>query len=333
MWQVIECSGHPRDLGYQQGLALRAPIRQRAEQAGLSIRRSRWPSLAAFTSGATRGMGSGREMIRHFTHLAERADGLALGANIPLDSLLRLQELSPSGKSDGWALCAADAGDGVGASLSLSLAESSGLVRRSLPEVGFASLEVTSPWQVSAWGGVNEAGLAACIVPGAAEGSPPLDAPGQAVPAAASIELFVQECLQRFEDVEAGIGWCMDRPAAGEGTIVLGDAAGHRGAIRFARGNRTPERGQGGPLVAGNSEAILDALRAWALVEARQENGQEPAPLSASLGDALPPACLHLVCGQRQFEIRQGASEQRVLALGADGAPAAPDGTTRRRSD
>ena len=22
MWQVIECSGHPRDLGYQQGLAL-----------------------------------------------------------------------------------------------------------------------------------------------------------------------------------------------------------------------------------------------------------------------------------------------------------------------
>ena len=341
MWQVIECSGHPRDLGYQQGLALRAPIRQCAEQAGLSTRRSRWPSLAAFTSGSMRGSGSAREMIRHFTHLAERADGLARGAEIPLDSLLRLQELAAPGKSDGWALCAADLGDSAGVSLSLSLAESSGLVRRSLPEVGFASLEVTSPWQVSAWGGVNEAGLAACIVPDAAQGMPPLDEPDPPAPAAAPIQLFVQECLQRFEDVEAGIGWCMDRPAAGKGTIVLGDAAGHRGAIRFAGGSRSPEQGQGGPLVAGNSEAILDALRAWALAEARKEDGPPSAPpsvslsasLSASLGGAHPPASLHLACGQRQFEIRQGAAEQRVLALRADGAPAAPDGAVEMSGD
>jgi len=318
MWQVIECSGHPRDLGYQQGLALRGPIRQCAEQAGLSTRRSRWPSLAAFTSGATRGSGSAREMIRHFTHLAERSDGLARGADIPLDSLLRLQALPLPGKSDGWALCSSDQEGQV--AVSLSLAESSGLVRRSLPEVGFASLEVTSPWHVSAWGGVNEAGLAACIVPDAAQGTPPLDDPAPPGPPAASIQLFVQECLQRFEDVEAGTGWCMDRPAAGEGTIVLGDAAGHRGAIRFAGGSRAPERGQGGPLVAGSSEAILDSLRAWALRKTGKEDGASAASLSASLGDAHPPASLHLACGQRHFEIRQGVSDQRVLALRADGA-------------
>ena len=256
-------------------------------------------------------------MIRHFTHLAERADGLARGADIPLDSLLRLQALPRPGKSDQWAQCSL--GQEGGAELSLSLAESSGLVRRSLPEVGFASLEITSPWQVSAWGGVNEAGLAACIVPDAPQGTPPREEPTPAGPPAASIQLFVQECLQRFEDVEAGIGWCTDRPASGEGTIVLGDAAGHREAIRFTGGGRATEGGQGGPLVAGSSEAILDALRSWALAQAGKEDGSPAASLSASLGDAHPPASLHLACGQRQFEIRQGVSDQRVLALRADG--------------
>ena len=77
MWNVIECKGHPRDLGLEQGLALGSVIRQQAGQAGLSAQRSRWPSLSAFASGTVRGSGRSREMIRHFTHLSERADNPA----------------------------------------------------------------------------------------------------------------------------------------------------------------------------------------------------------------------------------------------------------------
>jgi hypothetical protein len=255
-------------------------------------------------------------MIRHFTQWAERADGLARGARLPLDSLLRLQDLDAEGKSDSAALCAADLDDAPGASLARTLAGSPWLVRRSRPAVGFASLEITAPWQVSASAGVNEAGLAVCIVPGRANPAPPFIEPASPGRVAASIGLLVQECLQRFEDVDAGIGWCLDRPAAGEGTILLGDAAGQRGAIRFGRDGRSLEREPSGPLLAGSTESVLEGLRARALAGSVAEGES----LSAALASAGGSALVRLSCGGRQLEIREGAAAERVLSLRADEA-------------
>ena len=130
MWNVIECSGHPRDLGFEQGLALRSVIREQVARAGLSLRRRRWPGLSAFASGGVRGSGAAREMIRHFTHLAERADGLARGADVPLDSLLRLLESSESEKAVAMGVCAGNFRGTTGAGICLLYTSPSPLDQR-----------------------------------------------------------------------------------------------------------------------------------------------------------------------------------------------------------
>ena len=314
MWNVIECKGHPRDLGLEQGLALGSVIRQQAGQAGLSAQRSRWPSLSAFASGTVRGSGRSREMIRHFTHLSERADGLARGAGIPVDSLLRLQEDPGSEKGDALGLCAMDLEGAPGASLVWALAGSPWLVRRSRPEVGFSSLEVTQPWSVSALAGINETGLAVCIVPGRADSSPPVVESHSRSAGCASVGLLVQECLQRFEDIEAGMGWCLDRPVSGEGTILLADREGQRGAVHFGREACQGERALEGPLLAGGSESVRESMRAWSF----SEPGSKREPLGRALGGQAGSTVVRLVCAERKFEVTEGEGQGPMLSLRAD---------------
>ncbi|HIF96738.1 MAG TPA: hypothetical protein EYQ54_06895 [Myxococcales bacterium] len=311
MWNVIECAGHPRDLGLQQGLAQRSAIRRHAEQLGLSTRRNRWPSLAGFTSGGVRGSGSAREMIRHFTHLSERADGLARGAGLPVDSILRLQAVEGPNKEGTLGLCSMGLGDEPGASLTRTLSASPWLVRRSRPEVGFASLEVTEAWSVSALAGINEAGLAVCFVPARTETSPPVHDPIPSGPGSASANFLVQECLQRFEELEAGVDWCLNRPAAGAGTILLADAGGHRGAVHFAPGACEAERAGGEPLLAGGSDSAREKVRAWAL----SESGVHDEPLGRVMGGQADSSVVRLVCAQRQLELRQGEGQGPMLSL------------------
>lgn len=81
MRTVIECAGHPRDMGLAQGGALASSIRRACDEAGLPWRRSRMPSLRALNVGPLRGSGAGRELFRHFPHQAERLEGLARAAN------------------------------------------------------------------------------------------------------------------------------------------------------------------------------------------------------------------------------------------------------------
>ncbi len=234
MWNLIDCSGHPRDLGFDQGLALRSVIRERVAAAGLPLRRSRWPRLSAFASGRVRGRGPAREMIRHFTHLAERADGLARGADVPLDSLLRLLERPETDKVPTLGASIGNFQGTHGAGLLQTLPGLHSLVRRSRPEVGFASVEVSAAWHVSALAGINEAGLAISWVPASPEpGSPaPVqDVRSSPLPPAG---LLVQDCLQRFEDVEAAIGWSMNSPAAGEASILMAAASASRSPGRPA---------------------------------------------------------------------------------------------------
>ncbi|MFP6638793.1 MAG: hypothetical protein VCC04_01010, partial [Myxococcota bacterium] len=220
MLQVIECAGHPRDLGFGQGRALRPLVRERIADEGLSLRRSRWPSLHPFVKGPVRGRGGSREVVRHFTHLAERVDGLARGADVPVDSLFRLQGRMGQVEGSAIALSAASLDGDSGEMLARGLPGANWVVRRSRPEVGFASLELTHAWWVTAVAGINEASLAACLVPHAG----PIDdrAAEDSLPSA---HLLVQECLQRFEDVDAGIDWCAHRPASGDASLWLADGS------------------------------------------------------------------------------------------------------------
>ena len=103
----IECVGDPRAMGHCQGLAHRAVIQQHIVAAGGKLGRSRWPTLAALTSGADLSRGTGREVIRHYTHLAERMAGIARNADVSFSSLMELFNRSTSGAAPEEELVAA----------------------------------------------------------------------------------------------------------------------------------------------------------------------------------------------------------------------------------
>lgn len=251
MWTTIECVGHPRDMGMAQGAAGRAAIRAEIARAGLSLRRSRIPSLKALVAGPLRGRGAGREFFRHFPHLAERLDGLAQAADVSTDSVLDLHLRVRAGGAKAGLLArrasirartVGSNGDGKRALLERSLpfagqAEAGWILRESRPEVGFRSIEVGLPWLVSAVAGVNEGGLAVVAGPllwgePGREGWPPC-------------LLLVQECLQRFKDVQGALDWCRKRPVEGEQSFVLADASGAIATVVASGRERRVQLGEG----------------------------------------------------------------------------------------
>jgi len=251
MWTTIECAGHPRDMGIAQGAAVKAAIRGEIARVGLPLRRSRKPTLRGFTDGPIRGKGAGREFLRHFSHQAERLDGLAYAADVPVDSVLDLHLRVRAGGAEGGLLSrraslrartVGSDGEGKRALLERSLprasdTEAGWIIRESRPEVGFRSIEVGLPWLVSAVAGVNEGGLAVVAGPllwgePGREGWPP------------SL-LLVQECLQRFEDVEGALGWCRKRPVEGEQSFVLADAHGAVATVIASGRERRVQSGEG----------------------------------------------------------------------------------------
>jgi hypothetical protein len=251
MLTTIECAGHPRDMGLAQGAAMRPAIRAEAQRLGLSLRRSRIPTLRGLTIGSLRGVGAGRELVRHFAHQAERIEGVAEGAGLPLDTVLDLHLRMRAGGDEGGLLArratlrARTVGGGGGrkdALLERTLPrpqgdESGWLVRESRPAVGFRSIEITLPWLVTAVAGVNEGGLAVV-------GGPLLWArPGR--DGNPSSLLLVQECLQRFEDLDGAIGWCTKRPVEGEESLVIADATGAVATVSVSGQTRRVQSGEG----------------------------------------------------------------------------------------
>ncbi len=238
-------------MGIAQGGAVRAAIRAEIVRAGLSIRRSRIPTLKALTQGPLRGSGAGREFFRHFPHQAERLDGLAYAADVPTDSVLDLHLRVRAGGVEGGLLARRASlrartvggnGEGKRALLERSLpraseAESGWIMRESRPAVGFRSIEIGLPWLVSAVAGVNEGGLA--VVAG------PLlwGAPGRE--GRPSSLLLVQECLQRFKDVPGALDWCRKRPVEGEQSFVLADACGAVATVIATGLERRVQSGEG----------------------------------------------------------------------------------------
>jgi len=268
---VIECAGHPREMGQAQGGACAAAVKGVLRTQGLPAKRAQRMSLRAYTSGSVLGGGVAREIVRHFTHLSERIDGLARGAGVPVDSVSALHArtvqssiFGPSGVEPIALITGGSEDEPVGrfaCSLPEPTDESSAwCLRRSRPAVGFESVEVTLPWLVTSFAGVNAAGLAAAYLPRR-------DAPAAAqrrAPAAPAI-LLVQECLQRFEQIEASIDWCLDRPAAGSGIVVLADARGEMAAVHVEQGDRRVGWPADGLLLCGGdaeTEAFLQKREA-----------------------------------------------------------------------
>lgn len=90
--------------------------------------------------------------------------------------------------------------------------------------MGFVSAEVTLPWLASAIAGINEAGLAVAVAPRSASQAGGVNAGAVNPRAAPHALLLVQECLQRFEDLEGCLDWCQKRPCSGNLSLIIVDA-------------------------------------------------------------------------------------------------------------
>ncbi len=312
MFSAVDVAGHPRDMGLAQGRALAYSVREAAAHRGLATKRRRWPSLAPFTSGPVRSAGVARETIRHYTHLAERMDGVARGAGVPVDTILVLHARTACLGDDAIetqpavSISAIGLHDSPGVTLARSLpsrlfGDGGIVVRRSSPAVGFESVELAQPWLASSLAGVNAAGLAACMVPLPATSGPVVAGP--------SPLLLVQECLQRFESVETALDWATSRPAWGFGTLLVADADGARAAVHFEGAKRRHERADEAPLAAGRPERIADALRDAAGSERLLDEKALCPPDEAAAG-----AWVRLIPTRRSLELRRpGAPREELL--------------------
>jgi hypothetical protein len=175
------------------------------------------------------------------------------------------------------------------------------LVRRSVPEHDWASIEVGVPWLVPAFAGVSSAGLAVAAV--VAE-----PAPGSCVANAAPALLLAQDCLQRWDTVQKAIEWCERRPAGGSASLLLADAGGDAVEIRIRGTERALRRAEGGILAAAD-----DPARALELAKALAAEGSlTPAAIAAALGRGaasvvLDPAARTLAIGGVRHAVLEGA--------------------------
>jgi hypothetical protein len=315
MYPLIECAGDPRAMGQAQGLACRSAVQERVLRAGGRIGRSRLPSLHSLASGPVLGRGPGREVIRHYTHLAERMAGIARNADVSFATLMKLfcrgttaaapiDELMGSTVAVG---VSRSAGEGPLVLRTLtggSRAGSQWIVRKSRPEVGFASAEVTLPWLASAVAGINEAGVSVAIAPryeSNAEGS---DSGWSNPRHAPHALLLVQECLQRFEDVGACLDWCSKRPCSGDVSLVLADAAGCLQQVDSSGGEIRVVEPKAGLVLGGASPNAEQELR----VRNEADSLADSACLEAG-SSALPHLSIRLEAELRSLSLQSHAAD------------------------
>ena len=284
MSAAVECEGAPRDLGFDQGAACADALRAMRAAQRLRERTARGSAAAL-----------ARDLRRHFPRQAEVLAGLSVAAGVPRAWLERMlaRELADAepGTAGGWAL-AVDAALAAGSGLVARSLAGERIVRRRRPEGGFRSIEVTRPWLGTALAGVNERGLAALAL------EAPDAAPGDC---AAPGALLIQDCLERFESLDAALEWCTGRPGGCAATLLLADAAGEVAGVEIAGATRRVLRPAEGLLLAGG-EASHAGDRAKRLREA--------APLGAELlAERLFHECEVVVLDARARCLRLGGAE------------------------
>jgi hypothetical protein len=236
-----DCGGAPRDLGFDQGRSVRDEL-QRAFAALPLWRRA----ALRLGRGSPRFDRAARDLLRHFPQQSECLEGMARGAGVPYRWLVERTAASyapadPHGVADA-----------PGVALEPPLAPvprllrgvpRPALVRRSQPDGGWNSVELTLPWLGAGLAGVNAGGLAVVGVTFAAA------APGD--PCAAPAGLLVQDCLARFDSVAGARDWCIGRPAGGRGALLLADAGGAVAAVEIDGGERRAVAAKDGLLLEG----------------------------------------------------------------------------------
>jgi len=249
----IHCEGAPRDLGLDQGRACRGELRARFERRPQWRRRLRLPGVEENRTARL-----ARDLTRHYPQQSETIEGLARGAGVPrgwFAETLAFELAAPRPTQVGGAAAlAASPARTDGDCLVARTLGCEPVVRRSEPEGGFASVELTLPWLTAALAGVNEGGLAVASVslPGG------FAAAGCAVPAA----LLVQDCLARFDSIGGAVDWCCGRPVGGHGVILLADAAGQLAAVEIDADDRRLVPPEDGLLLAGAAHEDAAELRA-----------------------------------------------------------------------
>jgi hypothetical protein len=212
--QLIECEGAPRDLGFDQGTHCHAALNS-AYRSQSRWQRTRLRLLAE--SNACRQVRL--EIRRFYPQQAEMIEAMARASRVPASWLIAVlagnQRSAPA--ADALVLAAASAITDCGGLLARALPRDA-IVRRSRPESGFRSVELTQPWRIAPLAGVNEAGLAVACV----SNSGGVAASRHAAPAA----LLAHDCLRRFDSLDGAIDWLLVRPGGGKSTLVLADLSG-----------------------------------------------------------------------------------------------------------
>ena len=236
----MHCTGAPRDLGLDQGLAFADRIQREAARLRADGALARWFFEHA-RSG--RAVAVRRDTLRYFPHLGERSMGLARGSGVGEIALAGLLGRSFGGDAGGiLALGGETSGAAPLIVRTLAARERDVIVRHSAPDTDHASVDFALPWRVAALGGVNEHGLAVASVPLRSDSRN-----GHAAPAI----LMTQDCLQRFDLVEKAVDWLLGRPAGGAASFVIADASGALSAVDVTPSERTVRTAESGVLVAG----------------------------------------------------------------------------------
>jgi len=195
-----------------------------------------------------------RDLLRHFPHMGERALGLARGAGVGPPSLAALLAATLE-VGDGLAVAADGERTRGGTLLLRTLTRGAPVwIRHSAPDVDHRSVEAVLPWRVPAVIGVNEHGIAATatVLP-----ATPMSIDRCAAPAL----LLVQDCLQRFDRLEAAAEWCQRRPAGGRASILLADASGRVASVRIEGRDRALLSPREGLCFGVAGQAEVEALR------------------------------------------------------------------------
>jgi hypothetical protein len=212
--QLIECEGAPRDLGFDQGThcrsVLKAAYRNRSPWQRARFR------LSAESDTCRRAW---LEIRRFYPQQAEMIEAMAGASRVPVSWLVEIlaRNPTPAPPADALVLAAASAITDRGGLLARALPDDA-IVRRSLPESGFRSVELTQPWRIAPLAGVNEAGLAVACMSNSGE----IEGSRHTVPAA----LLAHDCLRRFDSLDGAIDWLLVRPGGGKSVLVLADLNG-----------------------------------------------------------------------------------------------------------